>query len=343
MTKDQGEFDADILHIGIVGPYPGGMAQVLNGYLDWDFATVRVRAICSTAGKRDPWTILRILYCFAYIVWFRFESRNRRLVVVHLSERGSFVREGILIVVSRCLGLRVVGHLHGANFVSFSQRYSWLVRFVLKRCAATFVLTQLSLREVERLGVADVRVVTNCVAVPDVPIEKAKLFLFGGEVGPRKGVDVLLSAWSRVDSRDWRLVIAGPITAEVSQTMLRTTGVEFLGAVSHADILKLQARALVAVLPSRDEALPMFLIEAMARSCAVISTRVGQIPELVSNGSGILCRAGNVEDLSIAIKSMMVGDVAQSQGKRARLVVLDRFDASSVLPALERQWLDLSR
>lgn len=77
-----------------------------------------------------------------------------------------------------------------------------------------------------------------------------------------------------------------------------------LGPLSHEKVLRLQQSAAIAVLPSRDEALPMFLLEAMARGCAVVGSTVGEIPQLFSKGAGLLVAPGNIDDLARALEEL---------------------------------------
>ncbi len=103
--------------------------------------------------------------------------------------------------------------------------------------------------------------------------------------------------------------------------------------------MKLLETSQVAVLPSRDEAMPMFLIEAMARANAIVSTRVGGIPELVDQDSGILVPAGDVHSLHDALDRILNDDsFRQSASRAARDSYLARFSPQVVVPKLEAFW-----
>lgn len=341
-VKSESDFSGvTVLHVGIVGPFPGGMAQVVNGYLNWNFKRTKVSAVCSSSGKHDYWMAAKFIWCLLVLVRFRL-NYSKRLVVVHLSERGSFVREGALVLVSRILGLSVVGHLHGANFVEFAQDYRWLVRHVLSMCNSVFVLTDETQSAVVNLGMHDVRLISNCVSIPDKEFTKEKILLFGGELSFRKGVDVLLEAWKIADRTDWKLVLAGPINSEIDRKTLCIDSVEFLGPVPHDRLLELQESAAIAILPSRDEALPMFLIESMARACAVISCDVGQIAALLDSGGGVICEPGSVSDLVVAIEELASIEVSSVIGMKAYETVKSRYDAATVLCNVEKEWVDLA-
>lgn len=78
------------------------------------------------------------------------------------------------------------------------------------------------------------------------------------------------------------------------------------------------------MLPSHDEGLPFALIEAMACGMAVISTKVGGIPELVvSKANGLLIEPGDVHGLKDAMEILVrekttLKDMAASNIDRIR-------------------------
>jgi glycosyltransferase involved in cell wall biosynthesis len=60
------------------------------------------------------------------------------------------------------------------------------------------------------------------------------------------------------------------------------------------------------VMSSETESFPNALLEAMACGCAVIGSRVGGIPELITDGvSGLLFESKNVEDLAAALGKLI--------------------------------------
>jgi len=66
------------------------------------------------------------------------------------------------------------------------------------------------------------------------------------------------------------------------------------------------ARSDILVLPSLWEGYGIVLLEAMSFGLPVIATRVGGIPEIVSDGrNGLLVEAGNVPDLARAMRYLI--------------------------------------
>jgi len=58
----------------------------------------------------------------------------------------------------------------------------------------------------------------------------------------------------------------------------------------------------VFLLPSYSEGMPVAIIEAMRSKTAIISTRVGAIPDMIENGvSGLLIKPGSPEEIAEAV------------------------------------------
>ena len=70
------------------------------------------------------------------------------------------------------------------------------------------------------------------------------------------------------------------------------------------------------MLASRDEGLPMAIIEALSLGLPIISTSVGGIPDLVKdNYNGILIKPNNI----VALKDAIISMVNKSSIERSRL------------------------
>ena len=86
----------------------------------------------------------------------------------------------------------------------------------------------------------------------------------------------------------WHLDVAGNGDSTPYRRQAELLGIgsqiTFHGWLPSADLRRLLAVSHVVVLPSRKEALPMIIIEAMAYGLAVIATSVGAIPDVVTDG-----------------------------------------------------------
>jgi glycosyltransferase involved in cell wall biosynthesis len=133
--------------------------------------------------------------------------------------------------------------------------------------------------------------------------------LFAGRLSSEKGVGTLLDAVARVPGL--RLVLAGegPDRAaleERSRTLGLGERVRFAGYLRGADYEAAWREAAFLVLPSECwEVRPMVIHEAYARGKPVVATRIGSIPEIVSEDmTGLLVAPGDATALAAALADM---------------------------------------
>ncbi len=123
--------------------------------------------------------------------------------------------------------------------------------------------------------------------------------VFLSRLHPKKGLDLLIPAWSRLapGRRDWELVIAGPDEGGYQatlETMIREGGVEssveVRGVVSGAAKAGLLKSADIFILPSYSEGFSVAILEALACGVPVIATDACNFPQLTEAGAGWECR-----------------------------------------------------
>ena len=317
------------------------MTQVVNGYLGWDFAEFDTEVLVSRDGSKGPRAA--VIAARAVLTLLRLPRRTRAVVIVHLSAGGSFVREGGLLVIAHLLRRPTIAHLHGSTFAAFANARPRLVGAVLRRADAVISLSDESTAVARRFVRPEaVRLVPNAVPPGAGVLPKERMIVFGGAVSRRKGVDTLVAAWRSLRRRrpdhGWTLAIAGPaVDADVVPD--DGGGIRLLGSLTHAELMTLLESSSIAVLPSRDEAMPMFLLEAMARSNAIVSTPVGGIPALLAGGAGRLVDPEDPEELADALGLLMDDDEERrASAARARAAFDASFSAEAVFPEIEKVW-----
>jgi glycosyltransferase involved in cell wall biosynthesis len=99
----------------------------------------------------------------------------------------------------------------------------------------------------------------------------------------------------------------------------------------------------VFVLPSGNEGTPVTAIEALASGCPVVATRVGGLPDVVTDGEdGFLVEPGDVEDVAARL-ARLAGD----QGLRARMAAAGRermrgrYAVDRLIDDIDRLYRDL--
>ena len=94
------------------------------------------------------------------------------------------------------------------------------------------------------------------------------------------------------------------------------------------------------VLPSRTEALPMCVLEAMAMELPVIATRVGDLEGIIQPAeAGMLVDAGDGAALAAAIEKLRdSSDRRRQMGLRGRAEVIERYSLGRMLDAYQRAY-----
>src|SRR5438132_9505794 len=108
-------------------------------------------------------------------------------------------------------------------------------------------------------------------------------FIFVGSVSARKGVPLLLQAWTALSPEDAELWCVGPISDSVRSLVRPVAGLKLLGKRSHAQLPDLLRECDVLVLPSYSEGFGLVLLEAMACGLPVITTSATAGPDLIEN------------------------------------------------------------
>jgi glycosyltransferase involved in cell wall biosynthesis len=150
-----------------------------------------------------------------------------------------------------------------------------------------------------------------------------------------KGLDVLLAACARVEI-PVHLDVFGE--GSLREELVREAAGLGVDAVFHGfvpDVRDRLAAADVFVLPSRGDNAPMSILEAMACGLPVVSTRVGGIPELVSNGeTGLLVPPDDPAALAAAIETLTSNpDLRARLGARGAARVSEEFSIESAVQA----------
>jgi glycosyltransferase involved in cell wall biosynthesis len=339
-ASSDGDGKHRVIHVGRAGAVAGGMSQVVNGYLATTFARSRTELLQTRDGSRGVHGVL----VFMRALWrfMRLNSDANTTLVVHLSQGGSFFREGVILRLARLRGFGCVAQLHGSSFVKFAEDHPRVARYVLGAAHVIHVLSPKMMDAVVALlPTADVRLIPNGVERGRSG-EKRKTAVFGGAVSTRKGVDVLIDAWDRSGAveRGWELIVAGPVR-EPRFEGLQIGGVTFAGQLAHPELMQLLETSSIAVLPSRDEAMPLFILEALARRNCVIASEVGGIPDVLAGGAGVLVPPGDARSLTEALTLMTGDDATRREVSEIGWREFQRaYDAAVVTPRLEQLWTD---
>jgi glycosyltransferase involved in cell wall biosynthesis len=333
----------------------GGVAAVINAYrqagLFSNWPVVHVQTHCDGSTLQKFALAARSLTRFVGML-----IRRRVLLAhVHSASNASFWRKSWFVLAAYAARRPVVFHVHGGGFQDFYERIrhtrrGTLMRFILDRAAVIVVLSETWRRRVAQMTRnPNIEVIPSPVEATDLlRIERddpnRQTLLFMGRLDRYKGIHLLIEALAslRVKYPAVRLCLAGEgEERERLQRMVEkhrlTDSVEFVGWVAERAKTAAWERAGIYALPSYIEGLPMTVLEAMAAGVPVVATRVGGVPELVTDGvNGILIEPGDAAALTAALDRLLGDPALRARlGSAGRECFLEHYAPNRVIPHVE--------
>ena len=139
--------------------------------------------------------------------------------------------------------------------------------------------------------------------------------LFLGNVIPRKGLELLLTALASIPPNRWSLKVVGSLTIDPSHTssmkrLVRNKGfdhqVKFTGFLEAEALKALMVDSQVLVVPSDYEGFGISYLEGMGFGLPAIATTAGGAAEIISDGeNGYLIAPGDTNRLAELLKQLM--------------------------------------
>lgn len=314
---------------------PGGMAKYVGGlltYLDTVpgmevdfFNETRVK------GRRGMSSATLFTAACEFGVSLRafkhaLKLRRPDAVHLHMAHGLSVLEKSLMAAAAAGRGIPAVVHLHGAGLENTLAALPPWRRLWLRKTLAppnhVVVLSEGMAELIARhLPGVSAAVIPNAVLLvsPPPPLHSPATFGFIGFMDGRKGESDLIRALAMSENKTSALVLAGdgparPTAQALTQTLGLKGHVHFLGNIDGAEKDAFFRGIDVLCLPSAAENLPIALLEAMAYGRPVITTPVGAIPELITDGSqGWLVPVGDIEALAAALTeaSSRPGEVAR--------------------------------
>jgi len=150
--------------------------------------------------------------------------------------------------------------------------------------------------------------------------------MFLGRDEPRKGFDVLLTAWPQV-----RAAVPDAELVATVEARPDTPGIRYVGRVADDEKRRLLAEADVFCAPNLGgESFGIVLAEAMASGCAVVASALPGFAHVVA-GAGVLCAPGDHRGLARMLIALLRDDARRDELRRRAAQQVRRFDRDAVL------------
>ena len=279
-----------------------------------------------------------------YDIWkkmWQIRPQNKSFVYFNLSQSlKGLILEGLPFYVN-ILGknnVRVVVSLHGNFFMTWSPR-SLKTKILKNILDSSFIISVLGLspkNKLVKLGIEKKKIIcvnNTCEKLFEDSFSLSTIsdkinILFFSNIIESKGYKEFLEAIlilsnvenifrlnvvicgkvtksslgkkSRVDPNKWILNIINKINRSSK------THVEWIKGAYNEEKIELFRKTHIFLFPSKIEAQPIVILEAMASGCAIIASSAGEIPTMLSKGAGICLGNCTPEKLASTVLDLIV-------------------------------------
>jgi|WetSurMetagenome_2_1015567.scaffolds.fasta_scaffold08990_3 glycosyltransferase involved in cell wall biosynthesis len=357
-----------ILIAGHLPPPMGGIATyyqaLLNSSLkEWvDYSFVETSSQNRSASQTGRFSISNVISAANDCLRFARAALKNRPQVTHIATAFglSFVKHSACVIIARLLGIRVLLHPHCGFSALYGERPSWWKWYFRKIIRMTDGVITLS-SEWKKLAeiVPGHRIFYLPNGIDLSPFHAAGLknsekssiegnlkALYLGHLGRSKGTYIILEAARQLLAKRVPIIIdlVGEVMGDGDEEEIKScidqkglTGMVFRHPpVTGTEKIEVLGSTDIFVYPSFSEGMPIAVIEAMACGLPIIATKVGGIPDLVSDGiNGVLIEAGSIDQLTEAIENVCRNPELRLQmQKNSFQMAFEKFDIEKIVPQL---------
>jgi len=222
---------------------------------------------------------------------------NEKFVYFSISPTGlAFYRDALFSFVFKCFGKKIIFHLHGKGL----QHSTGLKRFIAKAVfRSTYVI---SLSRKLKSDVSDfvspilhftcMNGAIDCFLDKESKGEAVLKLLFFSNLRKSKGVDVYLNICRLLSEAGvvFKAYVAGPFTPDFTRddfvdfmrnNPMLSNCVSYLGALDQDRKKEVLTNADILIHPTRNDAFPLVILEALSAECVVLASPEGGIPDIL--------------------------------------------------------------
>jgi glycosyltransferase involved in cell wall biosynthesis len=167
-----------------------------------------------------------------------------------------------------------------------------------------------------------------------------------GRLEEQKGHKYLFEALNLIKTIPWILWVVGDGSKKnelerLAKDLNLRERIIFLGA--RRNIPEILSGIDISSFPSLWEGLGLAVLEAAAAGKPIVASRVGGIPEIISDGeTGILVEPKNVKSLADGLERVLLGKIdAREMGARAKKMVQEKFGVEKMVEAYDKLYKEL--
>ncbi len=295
----------------------GGIASVTNGYRDDKYFNeqIKVNYIESYVNGNKLKKMFKAFHAYVSFI-FTILFFKPEIVHIHSSFGPSFYRKKIFINIAHFHRIKIINHIHGADFDKFyvnaDNKKKEKIKKTYNKCDVLIALSEEWKAKLSNIvDEKKIFVLQNyCVIKDGINRESNKNYtvLFLGEIGERKGCFDIPAIISEVKEQipTVKFIIAGKGTKDAESKFYNLLCkydvkdcVSMPGWIRNEEKDYTLTYSDLFLLPSYNEGMPMSILDAMGYGLPIVSTDVGGIPQIVINDfNGYTCKPGDISNMS---------------------------------------------
>lgn len=259
--------------------------------------------------KRSKNALIRCIYFIKHLIFSKIDT-----VLIFTADGWSFLEKGTMSLIAKFVNKKVILAPRSGlviNDVNNSNFFRYFIPFVIRKvdhiiCQGVtwkYFYLNLSKENPDKFIVIQNWIDTSLYYRHKKYNSKTINILYLSWVDHNKGILDLIMAASLLNTNNIIINIAGDGQAmQESKNLVEKYNlkhiIKFLGWVLGDNKIDLLSTSDIYVLPSYFEGFPNSLMEAMISKCAIISTNVGSIPDLIQHAeNGLLYNPGDINKL----------------------------------------------
>jgi len=290
--------------------------------------------------------------------------RENKYDIIHCHTPVAAILTRLAAIKSRKKGTKVIYTAHGFHFYKGAPWLNWLIYYPIELIGSIFTDVLITINN-EDYKLAKKRMKAKKIEyIPGVGVnlEKAKsknidkkiefgiekdatVLLSVGELSKRKNHEIIIRSLAKLNKSNIYYIICGDghlkeYLKDLTYKLNINNKVIFAGF--RKDIFEICQSSDVFCFPSKQEGLPVALMEAMAVGLPVICSRIRGNEDLIEDGKGgYLCSLNNDEEFYFAIKDIVDNAQKMKIMGEYNINAIKKFDINNVSKEMQKIYAEV--
>lgn len=289
---------------------------------------------------------------------FRSRLHANTYNVMHLTSSASLslIKDLYMLHTAKRKGIKTIIHFHFGRIPELAKKNNWewkVLCKVIQKATKVIVIDQQSYNSLVANGFNNIALLPNPIAPEVINIVSknnhtervSRSILFVGHCTKTKGVEELVTACKQIPNITLRMIGTIQENMRIKLEAMAENGkwLELKGEMPYEQVICEMQACDIFVLPTYTEGFPNVILESMACGCAIVTTPVGAIPQMLENDEngkyGMLVEPRNVQQLHDTIEHLLDNEqLKQEMRQNVQCRVNERYNIDVIWNKMLQIW-----